>query len=169
MNTRRGAAIGSLVFFVVAPVVVAGVVPWLIGGWEPTGEWWPPVRVVGAVLMVLGGGVLAHAFIRFVREGLGTPAPVAPTQHLVVGGIYRHVRNPMYVAVVAVIAGQGLYLGDPLLLAYAAVVCGATAGFVRWYEEPTLLARFGDEYAAYRRNVPGWVPRFRPWSPEAET
>jgi protein-S-isoprenylcysteine O-methyltransferase Ste14 len=122
--------------------------------------------LAGAVLIVAGAGVLLHAFARFVVEGGGTPAPLAPTERLVVGGLYRHVRNPMYVAVGATIAGQALLLGRPLLLAYAAAFWLVVAAFVRGYEEPTLSARYGEEYAAYRRAVPAWWPRLRPWSPQ---
>ena len=161
---RLGAALGSAVFLVVAPGVVAGLVPWLLTGWRSSSP--PaPIAVLGAALIALGAGVLLHAFARFVVEGRGTPAPIAPTERLVVGGLYRHVRNPMYVAVGATIVGQALLLGRPLLLAYAAAFWLVVATFVRIYEEPTLSARFGAEYAAYRRDVPGWWPRLRPWSP----
>jgi protein-S-isoprenylcysteine O-methyltransferase Ste14 len=150
------------VFLVVAPGVVAGLVPWLLTGWKSE-ETWLALRVVGVVLAALGIACLLEAFARFVLEGLGTPAPVAPTARLVVGGLYRHVRNPMYLAVGAVIVGQALLLGQPLLLAYAALFALAVGGFVRWYEEPTLTRRFGAEYEAYRRAVPAWRPRARPW------
>ena len=96
-------------------------------------------------------------------EGLGTPSPVAPTEKLVVGGVYRHLRNPMYVAVIAVILGQAAILGRPVLLVYAAFFWLAVASFVRFYEEPTLSRRYGEQYAAYRRGVPGWWPRLTPW------
>jgi protein-S-isoprenylcysteine O-methyltransferase Ste14 len=165
LNSRGKAAVGSFVFFVVAPVVVAGVVPWLIGGWESVGVWWLPLRVLGVVLVLTGGGVLVHSFSRFITEGIGTPAPVAPTEHLVVGGIYRHVRNPMYLSVVAVIVGQALLLADMVLIAYAGAVGLAMAAFVHWHEEPVLTRRYGSEYAVYRANVPGWLPRVRPWDP----
>src|ERR687896_690965 len=125
---------------------------------------WP--AALGGLMVVVGVGVLLHAFGRFVVEGRGTPAPIAPTERLVVGGLYRHVRNPMYVAVGMTIVGQALLLGRPLLLAYAAVFWLVVASFVRGYEEPTLRARYGEEYAAYRRAVPGWWPRLRPWSPQ---
>jgi protein-S-isoprenylcysteine O-methyltransferase Ste14 len=163
---RQSAAAGSALFFAVAPGVVAGVVPWLITGWEVEAEWWAPLRVAGATLVVAAAAVLVHAFARFVVEGLGTPAPVAPTERLVVGGLYRHVRNPMYLAVGATIVGQALVLGRPLLLAYAAAFGLVVATFVWSYEEPTLSARYGDEYAAYRRAVPAWWPRLRPWTPK---
>jgi protein-S-isoprenylcysteine O-methyltransferase Ste14 len=98
-------------------------------------------------------------------EGLGTPAPVAAPERLVVGGVYRFVRNPMYVAVLAAIVGQALLLGRLVLLLYAAGTWVAVAAFVRYYEEPTLTRRFGEDYEAYRRAVPAWWPRLRPWDP----
>ena len=109
---RIEAALASAVFLAAAPGVVAGLVPWLLTDWDSTG---PAGFVValGAVLIALGAAVLLHAFARFVVEGRGTPAPIAPTERLVVGGLYRHVRNPMYVAVGTTIAGQALVLGRP--------------------------------------------------------
>lgn len=98
---------------------------------------------------------------RFVIEGAGTPAPVAPTEQLVVGGLYRYVRNPMYLAVGSVILGQAAVLGQWVLVVYALVFGGAVWSFVHWYEEPTLSRQFGPGYEAYRRSVPGWWPRLR--------
>ncbi len=144
------------------PGTVAGLIPWLLTGWE-TRDPWPPFRAVGVVLIVAGVGVLLHAFLRFVVEGVGTPAPVAPTQQLVVGGLYRYVRNPMYLAVAATIVGQALVLARPVLLLYAAMFGVAVYTFVRLYEEPTLSRQFGEEYEEYRQAVPGWWPRRRPW------
>ena len=160
-RTAVRAAAGSAAFLVVAPGAVAGLVPWLLTGWESSG---PPawLAVLGTALIVAGAGVLLHAFARFVVEGRGTPAPVAPTDRLVVGGLYRYVRNPMYVAVGATIVGQAMLLGRPWLLAYAVAFWAVVAAFVRGYEEPTLLARYGEEYAGYRRAVPAWWPRLRP-------
>jgi protein-S-isoprenylcysteine O-methyltransferase Ste14 len=167
---RTAAAAGSAVFFALAPGVVAGVVPWLLTGWRARAlpAWWLPLRVAGVVLLVAGAGVLVHAFARFVTEGIGTPAPVAPTQELVVGGLYRYVRNPMYLAVLAAIVGQALVLGRLVLLPYAALVAAAFVAFVHWYEEPTLDEQFGARYQAYRRAVPGWWPRRHPWRPAGD-
>jgi protein-S-isoprenylcysteine O-methyltransferase Ste14 len=163
------AAAGSTLFFALAPGVVAGLVPWLLTGWDTADPPWPwPVRVIGAVLLAACAVVLVQAFVRFVREGRGTPAPVGPTEKLVVGGLYRHVRNPMYVAVVGAIVGQALLLGRPVLLVYAALAGAGMAVFVRGYEEPLLAARYGEQYRAYRRAVPGWLPRLRPWRPDAD-
>jgi protein-S-isoprenylcysteine O-methyltransferase Ste14 len=141
--------------------VVVGLVPWLLTGWEvetPVAGW-IVLRALGVVLLVLGAGVVIHAFARFALEGLGTPVPLAPTQRLVVGGLYRYVRNPIYIADAAVIVGQALVLGQPWLLLYALAFLAVTAAFVRWYEVPTLSRQFGAEYDAYRRTVPGWWPR----------
>lgn len=156
------AATGSAVFFALAPGVVAGLVPWALTGWEP-GTAPLAVRAAGGLLTLAAGTVLVHAFARFVVEGAGTPAPVAPTERLVVGGLYRHVRNPMYVAVLAAITGQALLLGRPILLGYAAAAGAVMAAFARWYEEPALRRRFGDQYERYREAVPGWWPRRRPY------
>jgi protein-S-isoprenylcysteine O-methyltransferase Ste14 len=156
---RPSAAAGSALFFAAAPGVVAGVIPWALTGWETESAWWPPLRVLGAVLIVAGGAVLVNAFARFVREGLGTPAPIAPTEHLVVGGLYRYVRNVMYIAVTTTIVGQALLLGQVVLLVWAAVAWAAMAAFVVAYEEPTLAERYGAEYEEYRRAVPAWWPR----------
>ena len=167
MGSARAAA-GSVLFLIVAPGIVAGVVPWLLTGWESSGAFGDlaAVRVLGGMLLVAGVVVLLEAFARFVLEGRGTPAPVAPTSRLVVGGLYRHVRNPMYLAVEAAILGQALLLGSGVLLAYAGVIGVAFWAFTRWYEEPTLTRRYGEEYDAYRHAVPGWRPRLTPWRPE---
>jgi protein-S-isoprenylcysteine O-methyltransferase Ste14 len=162
---KARAAAGSLLFLLVAPGVVAGLIPWWLTGWELREPFrhWLPLRVGGALLIVAGGAVVLEAFWRFVSEGIGTPAPVAPTERLVVGGLYRYVRNPMYLAVAATLVGQALLLWQPVLLLYAAAFGAAVASFVRWYEEPTLLRQFGEQYDAYRRAVPAWWPRRRPW------
>ncbi|WP_130344478.1 methyltransferase family protein [Herbihabitans rhizosphaerae] len=159
------AAIGSAAFFAVAPVVVTGLVPWLITDWRMSDPPpWLALRIVGAVLIVAGGAAVVHAFVKFVVDGLGTPAPIAPPTRLVVRGPYRFVRNPMYVAVLAAIIGQASLLGSPALLVYAVIVLVPVVAFVRVYEEPTLRRTFGEEYERYRRAVPGWWPRLRPWT-----
>lgn len=155
------AAVGSIAFFVAAPGVVAGVVPWWITGWElhDAGALTPVLRGLGSAMAVAGVGVVADCFIRFVRDGRGTPAPVAPTDELVVTGLYRRVRNPMYVGVELVILGQAAIFGDPALLAYAATAGAVMWSFVHWHEEPVLHGRYGHAYDQYRAAVPGWLPR----------
>lgn len=164
---RVGSLLGSALFLVVAPGVVAGLVPWQLTRWTFA----PPLlglaatRWLGAALTAPALLVLLDSFARFALEGRGTPAPVAPTQSLVVSGAYRFVRNPMYVAVTALILGQGLLLGRPVLLAYGAAVWLATHLFVVSYEEPRLRADHPGDYDAYVRHVPRWLPRLTPWRP----
>ena len=163
---RSAAAVGSAVFFVVAPGVVAGLVPWLISGWQlprPTSPLAILRLAAGVVLLALAVVVLLRAFARFVVEGGGTPAPVAPTERLVVGGDYRFVRNPMYLAVVTAVLGQAMIFGSLALLIYAVLVWAIMAAFVRWYEEPLLLESYGNDYQRYRQAVRAWVPRLQPW------
>lgn len=166
MKHKSTAAIGSAVFFIAAPCVVAGLVPWLLTGWE-FGPPWPasaPLAVIGVLIMVAGAALLVNAFVRFAWEGRGTPAPVAPTEELVITGPYRWVRNPMYLAVLAVIIGQALLLRQVTLLIYAAVVATAFVTFVKLYEERVLFERYGEAYLRYQAAVPGWIPR----SPRAD-
>jgi protein-S-isoprenylcysteine O-methyltransferase Ste14 len=167
-DARLRAAVGSLLFLVVEPGVIAGLVPWALTGWKVAD---PPliIAVVGYVILVAGVMILLHAFVRFVIEGVGTPAPVAPTRHLVIGGLYRYVRNPMYIAVALTIVGQAMVLGRPVLLLYALVFGVTVASFVYLYEQPTLTAQFGAEYQAYCNAVPAWLPRRRPWQPDRPT
>jgi protein-S-isoprenylcysteine O-methyltransferase Ste14 len=162
-------AAGTAAFLMAAPGTVAGLVPWLLTGWQardprPAGlppGWWLPARVAGAVLIGAGAAVLLVAFAAFVTQGRGTPAPLAPTGQLVLGGLYRRVRNPMYLAVTAVISGQALLLGQPVLLGYAAAILAVSWAFVHWHEEPALRRRYGPAYEDYLRGVPGWWPRLR--------
>ena len=158
---RARAAAGTTVFLVIAPGVVTGLLPWLITGWQPGSARPAWLVAIGAAATAAGCLFLLSAFGRFVLEGIGTPAPTAPTQHLVIGGLYRYVRNPMYLALQAIIVGQVLLLDRPVLLWYAAVVLTATVIFARLYEEPALARRYGEEYQAYQRQVPGWIPRLR--------
>lgn len=162
---RAAAGFGTGLFFVLAPGTVAGIVPWWITRWrlEWVGLWPLAIGVIGAFLLLAGIAVLADSFARFAIQGLGTPAPPLPTTHLVVSGLYRYVRNPMYVAVAAVIFGQGLLFGSLPLLTYGVFVCMAFHLFVLTYEEPSLRRRFGAEYLRFCAAVPRWVPRRHPW------
>src|SRR5215813_13814465 len=142
---RALAIIGSAVFLVLAPGTVAVLIPYWLCRWHMA----PPLlgfflfRIAGIALMAAGVPVLLDSFARFALQGLGTPAPVAPPEHLVVSGLYRHVRNPMYVAVASLIFGQGLLFGSVRLLEYGLVVWAACHLFVVLYEEPTLRNKFG--------------------------
>lgn len=166
MKSRAAAITGTFVFFWVAPATVAGWVPWLMMRWQQG----PPLfgveasRWFGVALVVAGVAIVVESFARFALKGIGTPAPVAPTRHLVISGFYRHVRNPIYVGVVSAIVGQGLLFGSLALLEYGAALWAGFFIFVVFYEEPALRRQFGAEYEAYCRAVPRWLPRLKPWS-----
>jgi len=164
------AIVGSAVFLVIAPGFVAGLVPWWISRWRVEAAFFgmPLFRFVGGMLITLGVVGLLDSFVRFALQGVGTPAPVFPTRHLVVTGLYRYVRNPMYVAVVITILGQGLILGNAALLEYGGIVWLLFHVFVLVYEEPTLRASFGSEYKSFCAVVPRWIPRFALWRSHPE-
>jgi protein-S-isoprenylcysteine O-methyltransferase Ste14 len=168
VHRTRVAAAGSAAFFLAGPGLEAGIGPWLlvtVAGSDLDG--WPvAVRVLGALLMAAGLAVLVDVFVRFVREGAGTPSPAAPTQHLLARGAFAHLRHPMYVATATVIAGEALAFAQPILLVAAVVYLTAMWMLVQAVEEPRLARRFGAAYGAYRQAVPGWWPRLRPWRGE---
>lgn len=165
MVRKTFAILGSAIFLVIAPGFVAGLVPWWISHWQLDASFCglPLFRWAGGILVTLGIVGLLDSFGRFAVQGAGTPAPVFPTRHLVVTGLYRYVRNPMYVAVVSTILGQGLVLGNVRVLEYGGLVWLGCHVFVLVYEEPTLGASFGAEYRLFCDEVPRWIPRVRPW------
>lgn len=162
---RASSVVGSAIFLVVAPGTVAGYAPWTITHWHfaPPLLGWFPFRVIGVFLMAVGTPVLLDSFGRFAIQGLGTPAPIAPPQHLIVTGLYRWVRNPMYVAVLLLVFGQGLLFGSVRLLEYGVIVWLVFFAFVFFYEEPTLRRQFPAEYEEFSAEVPRWIPRLKPW------
>ena len=161
MTRKVLAIVGSAVFLVIAPGFVAGLAPWWICRWRIEACFFgmPISCYAGGILITLGALSLLDAFFRFAVQGVGTPAPVFPTRHLVVTGPYCFVRNPMYVAVVTTILGQALLFGNVALLEYAGVVWLMFHLFVLLYEEPTLRASFGSEYESFYAEVPRWIPR----------
>jgi len=159
------AIVGSAIFLVIAPGFVAGLAPWWISHWriESSFVGMPLFRMIGGLLLALGLVGLLDSFVRFAVQGGGTPAPVFPTRHLVATGLYRYVRNPMYVAVVSTILGQALIFGNVGLLEYGGLIWLLFHLFVLIYEEPTLWASFGSEYETFCAAVPRWIPRLSPW------
>lgn len=161
---RRAAAIlGSAIFLVLAPGTVAVLVPFWISHWQPSPAASSPLLVIGILLIAAGGPVLLDSFARFALQGLGTPAPVLPPSRLVVTGLYRYVRNPMYVAVVSLILGQAAIFANLRLAVYGLLVWLTFHLFTVLYEEPKLRATFGGEYEGFCAAVPRWIPRFHPW------
>ena len=161
---RTIAVLGSAVFFVIAPCTLAGLIPWSITDWQLR----PPflglefTRSIGVIMILAGVPGLVDSFARFALQGLGTPAPIAPTRNLVVTGLYRYVRNPIYIAVVAIILGQGVLMGDWRLIVYGTLLWLFFHVWVVAIEEPTLEQTFGEEYDAFRATVPRWIPRMTP-------
>jgi len=167
---RGWAILGTGVFLVLAPGTFDVFVPWWISRWRVHAAFpgFLALRVLGWLLIAAATPVVLESFARFALQGVGTPAPVFPTQRLVVSGFYRYVRNPMYVAVVSIVLGQALVFGDLRLLAYGVTALLVTHLFVLFYEEPTLRRTFGAEYEAYCAHVGRWVPRLHPWQAGAE-
>ncbi|MEX0612930.1 MAG: isoprenylcysteine carboxylmethyltransferase family protein [Pirellulales bacterium] len=154
-------ALKVLIFVILVPGTVAGWVPYWLSRW-PTGlpalelgAW----RHIGWLLLVPGIAVLLWSVWEFASEGQGTPAPIDPPKRFVATGMYRYVRNPMYVGVLSAVVGQALLYESWNVLIYAAILWGVVHAFVVFYEEPTLRRLFGDQYAAYCGSVPRWIPR----------
>ena len=167
---RFWAALGSLLFFVIAPGTIVGLVPWSITHWQlrPAFFGIEALRLAGAAPVFVGLVLLVESFARFVWKGFGTPAPIAPPTKLVMTGFYRRVRNPIYVGLVAIAFGEALILGDGRLVVYAAILWLFFHLWVLVIEEPTLERSFGDEFANFKANVPRWLPRLTPWAGPAK-
>ena len=159
---RWVAALGTAIFALIVQGGGVVLLPYAFTRWQPGTPLWPVViRVIGVVLITLGVIVVAWAFTQFAAEGNGVPIPGEPnSQRLTVGGPYRYVRNPLYVASVVAISGQGLLLSRPVLLIYAAAFLAITFFLVHWIEDPALARRFGQPFEDYRNQVPGWWPRW---------
>jgi len=155
------AIVKTLLFTALVPGTVAGLVPRLIREAAPVGARGAEAAAATAVIVV-GIAIYCYtAFWSFAAIGGGTPAPIAPTKILVVYGFHRFVRNPMYIGVSLIIAGQAWLFHSFPLIVYLAFFAAAVHLFVVFYEEPTLRKRFGEEYARYCASVPRWIPKFK--------
>jgi protein-S-isoprenylcysteine O-methyltransferase Ste14 len=163
-----GPLLGTALFVALVPGTVVGWVPWWLTRWEiqPAFLGLEATRWLGVALMVAGAPFFVSFASRFAIEGRGTPAPVAPTRHLVVGGAFRFVRNPGYIGVVALVLGQALFFVSAELAVWAAALALGFHLFVLFYEEPTLRAAYGEDYEHFCREVPRWLPRLRPRPPK---
>lgn len=149
----------SALFAVVSQGVFAVLVPLLLAGDRSLVP--GPAIAIAGLLFVLGIAVYARCAWDFVRFGRGTPAPMDAPRRLVTRGLYRHVRNPMYLAVLAVIAGWAVLFASIAVAVYGAAIFAFLSASLRFYEEPRLARQFGDEYADYRDRVGRWLPRRR--------
>jgi protein-S-isoprenylcysteine O-methyltransferase Ste14 len=145
--------------------VLVGMPLWLWSLDGPAADLGLAAQVVGVPLLVVGVAALAWCIWDFAQRGRGTLAPVDPPRFVVRSGLYRVVRNPMYVAVLTTLAGEALVAGHLLIAGWALAVAAAVHTFVVLYEEPALRQQFGGDYLAYCDAVPRWLPR-RPREPD---
>ncbi len=161
-NERMVAALlKTLLFTVLVPGTVAVLIPYRLAA--PV----PPVTfslrtLFAALLILLGAAGYAATALRFALVGLGTPAPIAPTKSVVVGGLHRYVRNPMYISVLLLVAGEAALFHSWRVVRYAALLACAFHLFILLYEEPTLRRQFGDSYTQYCARTRRWLPRIPP-------
>ena len=150
----------TILFTVFVPGTVTFFVPrWLLRTNAQAQETPPVAPYFGSVLIVVGAAIYLWCAWDFTFAGSGTPAPIDAPKNLVARGLYRYVRNPMYVGVLAILCGEALWFWSKTLLEYALIVFAFFYLFVMLYEEPVLRAKFGDSYRQYSANVPRWIPR----------
>jgi protein-S-isoprenylcysteine O-methyltransferase Ste14 len=162
-STRRSVVVSLLFIVFGGPGFVLVYIPYWITRFRiPAGE---PVWqiVLAAVLIAAGAAPSFDSMKRFVFVGRGTLVPAVPTERLVVSGFYRHVRNPMYTGLLVVLAGEAMLFESRNLVLYIAAIWLATHLFICFYEEPTLMRRYDVEYLRFKKHVPRWIPRLRPW------
>ena len=164
-DTRRNILASALFTVFGGPGILLLLIPWLITRFRlPIGQpLWQ--TVLAALFIAIGLIPLLESITRFIVVGKGTLIPTAPTQRLVVSGLYRFVRNPMYVGVLTVLCGQALLFESPAVLIVAAIAAILMHLFVWLYEEPKLTRTYGDEYLRFKQHVPRWIPRLTPWQP----
>lgn len=153
-------ALKTLIFSILVPGTVAGIIPWLL--LQGSGNLVlriPSVWMIGLLPLLLGVGLYLWCAGAFTFIGKGTPAPIDAPKVLVVQGMYRWVRNPMYIAVLSVVIGEAILFRSILLVEYALVLWGMFHMFVVFVEEPLLRSQFGASYETYFRTVPRWLPR----------
>ena len=152
----------TLIFTLVVPATVTIYLPlWLLSSRPGATAQLGAARYLGLLPVALGAAVYFWCAWDFAVSGRGTPAPVDPPKELVARGLYRRVRNPMYLGVLLVLAGEALLLASATLLWYTAAVCACFNLFVLLYEEPALRRKFGAAYEGYCAAVPRWLPRLR--------
>lgn len=151
----------SIFFTLLQPGTVAVLIPyWLVssrGSGVLAGH---PLRYLGVPLIIIGAAGLLWCIWEFFSEGRGTISPVDPPKRLVVRGLYRYVRNPMYVLVVIVLLGEAIFFMSAPVLIEAGVFIVLASLFVMLYEEPYLRRRFGESYESYSQRVGRWIPRY---------
>lgn len=153
-------ALRSLLWTILLPGMVAGFIPWrFFGVSQARPDFANPIDLLALLIIAAGVALLAACIWEFASRGRGTLSPADPPKELVVQGLYRYVRNPMYVAVSAIVLGEALLARSTALLVYWAVFFTLVNVFVRFYEEPALRRQFGESYERYTQRVGRWLPR----------
>ena len=151
----------SLLWTILLPGFFAGYVPWMYFGLsEASVDWSNPLHLIGGLAIAAGVALLAACIVEFARRGRGTLSPLDPPRHLVVRGLYRYVRNPMYLSVTIIVLGEALLIQSRALAVWWAIWFVFVNLFVIGYEEPTLRRQFGGSYDEYTRRVGRWIPRW---------
>lgn len=151
----------TLIFTIIVPGAIAALIPYLLLSRNPS----PfariePFQLLGLIPMAIGAAIYFRCAWDFASTGKGTPAPIDPPKRLVARGLYRFVRNPMYVGVLLALLGEAWLFRSSALLIYAAIVFTWEHLFVVFYEEPALRRKFGESYSDYLARTPRWIPRF---------
>ena len=154
--------IKTIIFTILVPGTVVIYIPyWLLSSANRLASPLGIIHYAGFVPIAIGPALLFWCFYDFVVTGKGTPAPIDPPKRLVMQGLYRYVRNPMYLGVATVLVGESMYFASIPLLKYSVVVFLLFHCFVIFYEEPLLRKKFGDSYLYYCKTVPRWLPKLR--------
>lgn len=150
----------NLFFTIVQPGVVAGLVPYLLlryFGYEIVPTHLSTRHYIAATVLLGGFAIMTACILRFATEGKGTLSPLDPTKRLVINGLYRYSRNPMYVGVMAMLAGEAVFWWSIELAVYAVVILGVFNAFIMLHEEPRLRREFGPEFEDYTSRVGRWI------------
>jgi protein-S-isoprenylcysteine O-methyltransferase Ste14 len=156
-------ALKTLIFTLLVPGAVAVWIPYRLvsppgsRGTIPLGG----LRYAGLPAILIGALIYMWCAWDFTFAGKGTPAPIDPPKELVVRGLYKYVRNPMYLGVLSLVLGQAVWFESRVLFEYAGLVFLLFNAFVFFYEEPVLGRKFGESYQRYRNTVPRWIPNMR--------
>jgi len=154
-------ALKTLLFTILAPGTVTVLVPYLLltSGFQLFPVEIGALRILGLPPILLGASTYLWCAWDFTFTGRGTPAPIDPPKELVVKGLYRYVRNPMYVGITLILTGEALLFESAVLVLYAGLLLVCAHLFIVYYEEPTLRRLFGASYESYCKSVPRWIPR----------